>query len=92
MPESETGAELDRLLKHLHGHPEDAAGHFRAGWLLGQGDRFPEALEHLRPAVSGDPENPLAWYYLAIAAARSGDRQAAREGTEQFARLAPEDA
>lgn len=34
---------------------------------------LPEAIEKIRRAVSGDPQNPTAWKYLAIAYGRNGD-------------------
>jgi predicted Zn-dependent protease len=34
---------------------------------------IPEAMKHLKMAIKDEPENGMAWYYLADAYARSGD-------------------
>jgi predicted Zn-dependent protease len=38
-----------------------------------QSGSVPEAIKHLKAALRDEPENAMAWYYLADAHARTGD-------------------
>jgi tetratricopeptide (TPR) repeat protein len=57
----------------------DAEMEARIGQLLVMIDRGEEALPHLRAAVAADPESPLGWEGLGLAAVARSDRAAAHE-------------
>ncbi|MFN3648859.1 MAG: tetratricopeptide repeat protein [Armatimonadota bacterium] len=84
--------ELAAVRKHLAAHPEDPAANARAGWLLGHLGRFDEAVEHLSRAAEADPENAQVWYFLGMAAARTGAEETVRRARERYEELAPETA
>jgi tetratricopeptide (TPR) repeat protein len=70
----------------------EAAAHCRAGWLLGQQERYTEAVSHLAVAVEIDPQNADAWYLLGMSVSRVSGVDAVRAVAERYERLAPEDA
>lgn len=43
----------------------------------------PEAIKHLKAAIKNEPENGMAWYYLADAYSRSGDETMAALATAE---------
>jgi tetratricopeptide (TPR) repeat protein len=52
-------------------------------------ERYHEALVALREVITSDPQNPYAYYFLAIALFESGETEAARDAYRACLRIAP---
>jgi putative PEP-CTERM system TPR-repeat lipoprotein len=63
--------------------PQDAAIQDTLGWVLVQQGQADLGLRHLRDARLRDPQNPEIRYHLAVALARAGRRDEARQELEQ---------
>jgi tetratricopeptide (TPR) repeat protein len=76
----EAVAHLERV---LGANPEHAGAHFNLGRALLAIDRPGDAVEHFRHVVQRDPADPRARFELAVAYARSGERDRAIATAEE---------
>lgn len=84
--------QLEAAQARLQQSPEEARALRDVGSLLGRLGRNREALDLLQRAVTVDPEDAEAWYFLGVASASAGEPGRAGEAAERFERLAPRDA
>ncbi len=63
-----------------------------ARMIVADGKATPEAIRDFEAATARDPGNVMAGYYLAVAAAQSGDKDKAIAMFERLAASAPQDA
>ena len=83
----ETIARAERISRRLKG-TDVPAFQDTYGWLAFLSGRTEEALEYLRPAAAGLPEDPQVQFHLASALAEAGDAAGAREALADARALA----
>src|SRR5947207_13538296 len=64
--------------------PHDPATNRRAGYQLGRGGRWGEALVCWGRVVAAEPDDLEGWYSLGLAASHAGDEARAREALDRL--------
>ena len=70
-------------------HPDSAQGHCLMGLVAWQNGKSREVVRHLRAALSKDPGNPDALWFLGLALAQAGRVEAARPLIQQLVKRDP---